>query len=55
MRTLPSDLALAAYTRALQPKRLVQVPGGHFTPYGAQFAPTSEAVRVWFVIDIGDS
>jgi fermentation-respiration switch protein FrsA (DUF1100 family) len=45
----PTDLALDAYARALEPKQLVLVNGGHFAPYGAQFALTSSAARDWFV------
>ena len=44
-----SDLALAAYERALAPKRLVLLPGGHFDVYGPQFAASSAAARDWFV------
>jgi fermentation-respiration switch protein FrsA (DUF1100 family) len=29
----PTDLALAAYARALEPKKLVLVKGGHFDGY----------------------
>lgn len=36
-----TDLALEAYQRALPPKELVMVPGGHFDPYLAGFARTS--------------
>ena len=32
-----TDLALAAYERALEPKRLVLIPDGHFDPYLGQF------------------
>jgi uncharacterized protein len=28
-----SDLAIAAYERAFEPKRLVLLPGGHFEAY----------------------
>jgi uncharacterized protein len=43
-----TDLALAAYERALEPKKLVTIQGGHFDPYLPQF-PTSSAVAVaWF-------
>lgn len=42
----PTDLALRAYERALEPKELVLVPGGHFDPYLAGFeASTSAAIR----------
>jgi uncharacterized protein len=46
----PTDLALDAYNRALEPKRLVLLEGGHFDPYtGAGFAASSAAARDWFV------
>jgi len=32
-----TDLALAAYQRALEPKRLQLISGGHFAPYRDQF------------------
>jgi hypothetical protein len=51
----PTDLALAAYARALERKRLVLVPGGHFAPYDVQFALTSAAARDWFVLHLGDA
>lgn len=43
-----TDVALAAYERALQPKRLVMIGGGHFDPYRTQFAASSEAALAWF-------
>jgi fermentation-respiration switch protein FrsA (DUF1100 family) len=51
----PTDLALAAYARALEPKRLVLVQGGHFAPYSAQFGLTSVAARDWFVMHLGNT
>ena len=46
----PADLALAAYERALEPKRLVLLPGGHFDAYvGPAFDQASGAARDWFV------
>ncbi|MFJ7077579.1 hypothetical protein [Streptomyces sp. NPDC098781] len=44
----PTDLALAAYERALEPKRLQLVPGGHFGPYTTQFDRASTAALAWF-------
>ncbi|MCC3769606.1 alpha/beta hydrolase [Streptomyces sp. UNOC14_S4] len=44
----PTDLALAAYERALEPKRLEIVPGGHFDPYESQFPRAADAARAWF-------
>ncbi|MDB5576604.1 MAG: peptidase [Bradyrhizobium sp.] len=43
-----TDLALAAYERALQPKKLVTIPGGHFDPYLSQFPRASSAATDWF-------
>jgi uncharacterized protein len=44
-----SDLALAAYERALQPKRLVTLSGGHFDAYVKDFDAASKAAVEWFV------
>jgi fermentation-respiration switch protein FrsA (DUF1100 family) len=49
-----TDLALAAYEQALEPKRLVIVPGGHFDPYLGQFALAEAAATAWFHEHIGD-
>jgi fermentation-respiration switch protein FrsA (DUF1100 family) len=43
-----SDLAIAAYERALEPKRLVLLPGGHFDAYVDGFDHSSGAARDWF-------
>ena len=44
----PTDIALEAYERALQPKRLLTLPGGHFDPYtGDTFKQNSAAQRDW--------
>jgi hypothetical protein len=43
-----TDLALAAYERALRPKKLITTPGGHFSPYLDQFPAASAASRAWF-------
>ena len=43
-----TDLALAAYERALQPKKLVTIDGGHFDPYLGRFAQSSAAACDWF-------
>ena len=45
----PAGDALAAYNRALEPKRLVTVPGSHYSVYVDSFARTSVAARDWFV------
>jgi fermentation-respiration switch protein FrsA (DUF1100 family) len=43
-----TDLALAAYERALEPKKLVTIAGGHFDPYLGQFQKSSGAALDWF-------
>lgn len=43
-----ADLSLAAYERALQPKKLVTLKGGHFEAYIEGFATSSGAARDWF-------
>jgi uncharacterized protein len=43
-----TDLALAAYERALEPKRLQLIPGGHFDAYRASFDQAGGAARAWF-------
>jgi fermentation-respiration switch protein FrsA (DUF1100 family) len=43
-----TDLALAAYERALEPKKLALIPGGHFDPYLSNFEQASAAARAWF-------
>lgn len=49
-----TDLELDAYERALEPKRLVLVAGGHFAPYDAAFAQASSAATQWFVEHLGE-
>jgi fermentation-respiration switch protein FrsA (DUF1100 family) len=44
----PTDLALEAYNRAQEPKKLVLVDGGHFSPYGEHFEQTSATAADWF-------
>jgi hypothetical protein len=43
-----TDLALAAYERALEPKQLQLIPGGHFDAYVTSFPEASGAARAWF-------
>jgi fermentation-respiration switch protein FrsA (DUF1100 family) len=43
-----ADEALAAYERALHPKKLVTLTGGHFDAYVADFDKASAAARAWF-------
>ena len=42
-----ADEALAAYERALQPKQLVLLAGGHFDAYVNEFDAASAAARDW--------
>ena len=44
-----ADEALAAHGRALHPKRLVTLKGGHFDAYVADFDNAIAATRDWFV------
>lgn len=48
-----TDLALKAYERALEPKRLVMISGGHFDPYVKEFAASSTAALTWFQEHLG--
>lgn len=43
-----SDLAIAAYERAREPKRLVLLPGGHFDAYTKEFDQSSRPACDWF-------
>ena len=46
----PSDLAIEAYEKAREPKKLVILPGGHFGAYtGPDFELSSGAARDWLV------
>lgn len=45
----PTDEALRAFNMALEPKKLVLLPGDHYTSYIEDFAQTSAAAREWFV------
>jgi fermentation-respiration switch protein FrsA (DUF1100 family) len=40
-----ADEAIAAYGRALEPKKLTLLRGGHFDAYGKDFAASSGAAR----------
>jgi fermentation-respiration switch protein FrsA (DUF1100 family) len=43
-----SDLALEAYERAHEPKKLAMIPGDHFDPYLSGFELSSHAATAWF-------
>lgn len=45
-----AEEAFITYNRALEPKKLVVLPGGHFTAYtGSGFELSSSSARDWFV------
>jgi len=44
-----ADEAIAAFGRALEPKKLTLLRGGHFDAYVKDFAAASGAARDWFV------
>jgi uncharacterized protein len=44
----PTDLALKAYNRAGEPKRLELFPGGHFSAYTDQFERAARGAADWF-------
>ena len=48
-----SDEALAAFGRALEPKKLVLLTGGHFDAYVKDFESASGNARDWFVHHLG--
>src|ERR1700720_3825381 len=45
---VPSELAIAAYDKAHEPKELVILPGGHFDAYVKGFDAASGPARDWF-------
>ncbi|MUP38994.1 alpha/beta hydrolase [Labilibaculum euxinus] len=45
----PTDLCLKSYQESLQPKELITLPGGHFTPYIEQFDIAAKAALNWFL------
>jgi fermentation-respiration switch protein FrsA (DUF1100 family) len=44
-----SDLAIGAFERAREPKKLEILPGGHFDAYIADFERSSAVARDWFL------
>jgi uncharacterized protein len=44
----PTDMALAAFNRAGEPKRLELYQGGHFSAYTDQFDRAARAAAAWF-------
>ncbi|MDD3763138.1 MAG: alpha/beta hydrolase [Nevskiales bacterium] len=51
----PTDIALDAYRRALEPKELLLVKGGHMEVYDAQFELGASAARDWLAGHLGAS
>jgi uncharacterized protein len=49
-----ADVALGAYERAPQPKKLVVIAGGHFDPYLNGFDESSTAACTWFTQHLTD-
>ncbi|MBI2994825.1 MAG: alpha/beta fold hydrolase [Gammaproteobacteria bacterium] len=47
-RLCPPDVSLAAYEKALEPKKLVLLHGGHFAAYIEDFDAAAGAARDWF-------
>jgi fermentation-respiration switch protein FrsA (DUF1100 family) len=48
-----ADEAFAAFNRALEPKRLLVLRGGHFGAYVEDFDRAGTAARDWFVQHLG--
>lgn len=49
----PTDIALRAFERALEPKQLVLLRGGHYHAYLEGFDQAARAARDWFVHHLG--
>ena len=49
----PTDLAIAAYEKAREPKRIEILPGGHFDIYTKGFDQSSSLARDWFTKHLG--
>ncbi|HEX6520856.1 MAG TPA: hypothetical protein VF070_12725 [Streptosporangiaceae bacterium] len=47
-----TDLQLSAFNRALEPKQLRIIPGGHFDPYVGRFEATSSAAAEFFATNL---
>ena len=45
----PTELALATYQKAREPKKLVMLPGGHFDAYVKGFEQSMVPARDWFL------
>ncbi|MFD7661194.1 alpha/beta hydrolase [Streptomyces sp. NPDC059788] len=53
--TSGTDLQLSAFNRALEPKWLQIIPGGHYGPYVEQFEATSSAAAEFFATHLHTS
>ena len=51
----PTDLVLRAYRRALEPKKLCLLPGGHFDVYTRWFERSCGAARDWLLEHLAGS
>lgn len=49
----PTDLQLAAYSTAHEPKDLLLIQGGHYAAYTTQLEPTRSAALAWFERHLG--
>jgi fermentation-respiration switch protein FrsA (DUF1100 family) len=49
----PTDLAIAAYEKAREPKKLQILPGGHFDAYVDGFDVSGPTARDWFLQHLG--
>jgi fermentation-respiration switch protein FrsA (DUF1100 family) len=49
----PTAIALRAFEQALEPKRLVSIPGHHYVPYREEFERSSAEARDWFARHLG--
>ena len=45
----PTQIALAAYAQAREPKRLVLIAGRHYRPYIEEFVQSSSAAHDWYL------
>jgi fermentation-respiration switch protein FrsA (DUF1100 family) len=50
----PIDLSLDAYNRALEPKELLLIEGGHYIPYVVKFEQGAAAARDFYVKHLVD-
>jgi uncharacterized protein len=46
---VPPELSLDAFSRAREPKKLLTIPGDHFSPYSEHFPHVSAEATEWFL------